>query len=151
LNRTAQDLLSEIFEMAVTEAQINRVGCTGRRARRKMAASVQVYQGALTFLIAASGLLTSAIAAGANRFGGVATENCNNSAGGAGALQTETITDGTVTLVNVVHSLVDADIGKLIYASDNYSVTITSTNNVLIGMLEDIDPSGDPVISLKSF
>jgi hypothetical protein len=137
--------------MAVTEAQINRVGCTARRARRKMAAAVQVYQGALTFLIAASGLLTSAIAAGANRFGGVAVENCNNTAGGAGALQTETITDGTVTLVNVAHSLVDADIGKAIYASDNYTVTITSTNNVLIGMLEDIDPSGDPVIALKSF
>jgi hypothetical protein len=137
--------------MAVTEAQINRIGCAARRVRRKMAAAVQVYQGALTFLIAASGLLTSATATGANRFGGVAVENCNNSAGGAGALQTECIVNGIVTLVNVVHSLTAADIGKIIYASDNYTVTITSTNNVQIGVLEDLDDSGDPVVSLKSF
>lgn len=137
--------------MAVTEAQINRIGCAARRVRRKMAASVQVYQGALTFLIAASGLLTSATATGANRFGGVAVENCNNSAGGAGALQTECVVDGIVTLVNVAHSLVAGDIGKVIYASDNYTVTITSASNVQIGILEDIDDNGDPVVSLKSF
>ena len=136
--------------MAVTEAQINRVGCAARRVRRKMAASVQVYQGALTFLIAASGYLTSAIAAGANRFGGVAVENCNNSSGSAGALQTECIVDGIVTLVNASHALTLADVRKDLYASDNYTVTVTSTNNVLIGVLEDIDDNGDPVVALRS-
>jgi hypothetical protein len=137
--------------MAVTAAQINRLGSYTERVRRKMAASIAVYQGSLTFLIAASGLLTNAIAAGVNRFGGVAVEDVDNSAGAASALQTETIISGMVTLVNVVHSLVQADVGKDLYASDNYTVTITSTNNVFIGRLVDLDDNSDPVVQLKAF
>lgn len=137
--------------MAVTAAQINRVGTHTRRARRKMGTTLSVYQGALTFLIAASGYLTSAIAAGANRFGGVATESVDNSSGADGALQTETIVAGQVTLVNASHSLTLADVGKDLYASDNYTVTVTSTNNVLIGRLVDLDDNSDPVVELKAF
>jgi hypothetical protein len=136
--------------MAVTAAQINRVGGSARRVRRKMAASVSVYQGALTFLIAASGYLTSETATGANRFGGVAVENVDNSAGSAGDKQTECIVDGIVTLVNASHALTLADVGKDLYASDNYTVTVTSANNVLIGVLEDLDDNGDPVVALRS-
>lgn len=137
--------------MAVTAAQINRLGSYTERIRRKMAASIAVYQGSLTFLIAASGFLTNATATGANRFGGVAVEDVDNTAGAAGALQTETIVSGIVTLVNVVHSLVQADVGKDLYASDNYTVTVTSTNNVFIGRLVDLDDNSDPVVQLKAF
>lgn len=139
--------------MAVTAEQQIRHGSSSvlKRARQKVLASTTIYKGALCFLVAASGYLTHAIATGANRFAGVATDTVDNSGGASGDKETETIVGGTVTLINASHSLTLADKGKDLYASDNYTVTVTSTNNVLIGRLSDIDNYGDPVIELKAF
>jgi hypothetical protein len=137
--------------MAATSGQILKLGTHTRRARRKVAASVRLYEGTLCFLIAASGFATNVIASGANRFGGVIVNDANNSSGGNGDVETEAVHAGLVTLVGATHSLVLADIGKLLYASDNHTLTVTSTNNVLIGMLHDIDANGNAVVELKAF
>lgn len=136
--------------MAVTANQLVKVNGSTRTARRKAVASVAHYQGTFCFLVAASGYATSSTATGANRFGGIVKDYTDNSSGASGDLEFEAYVDGIFTLVNVTSSLALADVGKVIYASDNHTVTTTSTNNVIIGILQDVDANGDPVIQLTT-
>ncbi len=137
--------------MAASTDQLIKLGTHTRRSRRKVLAAKTLYEGTLCFLVAASGYATDVTATGANRFGGVVVNKLDNASGASGDIVGETITEGKVTLVNCSHSLALADVGKDLYASDNHTVTVTSTNNVLIGRLADLDDNSDPVIELKGF
>lgn len=137
--------LVPLVGMAVTANQLISVGSPTRKVRRKIAAAVRIYNGTLTFVLPA-GHLTNIIAAGANVFGGISCQDYDNSAGAAGAVEGETIIEGLVTLINASHSLTIADVESPIYATDNYTLTTTSTNNTLIGTLKDVDDKGDPVL-----
>lgn len=135
--------------MAASTNQFYKLGVRNNRARRKVLGSTTIYDGTLVFLVAASGFATNSIASGANRFGGVALALGDNSAGANGAVEIECAVTGSVTLVNCSHSLALADVEKPIYASDNHTLTTSSSSTTLIGHLEDIDANGDPIIRLN--
>ncbi len=69
-------------------------------------------------------------------FLGFAFETVDNSAGVAGAKRVKTRTEGMVELA-VVGATGVADIGELVYASDDDTFTLTSTSNSRIGRIID--------------
>lgn len=131
--------------MAVTVPQLGTRPSHPVTVRRKVAASINIIDGTLVFILPA-GHATDVTNSGANVFGGLAQNGADNSAGAAGDLNVETIVRGLVGLKHASHSLTIADVESNIYASDNYTITTTSTNNSLIGVLKDITDDGEPLI-----
>lgn len=131
--------------MAVSTNQLYGFDGKHRRARRKAAASANLYDGTLTF-IDSSGFSVDTTSSGANTFGGMAVDHADNSAGANGEVEFEVVDEGKIRLDRVTHSLTQADVGKSIYASDNYTITTTSTNNSLIGTLSDVTDLNQPIV-----
>lgn len=116
--------------MAVTENQpITRQD--GDKASYPVLASTQIYQGTMVFLVAASGYADDDDAAGANAFGGIAIGEADNSSGANGDVDVECWAEGTFVLTG--SGFTQAAVGDLIYASDNYTITLTSSSNRLVG------------------
>src|SRR3990167_8501731 len=116
--------------MAVTANQlITRTdGC---KVGVPVAASTTIYQGTLTF-INSTGYLDDDTASGVNAFAGVAIENKDNSAGSAGDLTGEIWVDGAFDLVG--SGFTQADVGKDVFAADNYVINLTdAANSVKLG------------------
>lgn len=110
-----------------------------------VAASKTIYKGTLVFL--ASGYATDVINAGANKFAGIADQHVDNSAGSAGDKNVETWRSGRFELVG--SSFTQATVGVPIYASDNYTVTATSTSNTLIGRCVEYISATRIVVDIK--
>lgn len=121
--------------MAVTANQLLKVSEPGGRRSIPVAASTRIYSGTLVFAVAASGLGDDDTATGANAFFGVAAEEADNSSGSGGAIRCECFQRGVFYLKG--SGFTQALVGDKIYASDNYTVTGTSTNNTLIGRCVD--------------
>lgn len=116
--------------MSVAANQVTKreEGC---RQSYPIAASTHIYAGTLVFLTAAGGFADDDTATGANAFGGVAIDEGNNAAGANGDIEVECHTEGVFELQG--SGFTQALVGDKIYASDNYTVTGTSTSNTLIG------------------
>lgn len=119
--------------MAVTADQL----ITGRleaatRGQGPAAASTTFYQGTLCFSDS-SGNVASVTASGANTILGVVTKRVDNSAGSAGDVDVEYYDNGKFELVG--SGFAAADVGAKVYASDNYTITKTSTSNTLVGTI----------------
>jgi hypothetical protein len=95
------------------------------------AAAVNLYQNTLAFWDASTGFITNDDNAGANAFAGVVYQQCDNSAGSAGDKVVELYTEGVFRLTG--SSFTQATAGDLIYATDNFVITATSTNASRIG------------------
>jgi len=115
--------------MAVTTAQVIRKQCDDR-VSVPVAASVSIPEGSLVFVTTA-GYATNVIAAGANVFVGIAIANADNSAGSAGDISVEAHSEGIFELEG--SSFAQTTVGESVYATDNYTLTTTSTNNSLVG------------------
>lgn len=115
--------------MAVTANQLTISQKPKNLQHQPVAAAKRIYHGTLVFL--ASGYATDAIAAGANKFAGVAAQDMDNSAGAAGDKTVETWRSGRFTLPG--SGFTQATVGVPIYASDNYTVTTTSASMTLVG------------------
>ncbi len=115
--------------MAVTAAQliIKEEGC---RNGGPVEASTYIYKGTMTF-INADGYFEETINAGANVFGGIARADADNSSGADGDIDVDTDIEGIFTLTG--SGFTQADVNSLIYASDNFTITTTSTSNSLVG------------------
>ena len=100
------------------------------RAAHPVAATTHIYAGTLVFLNAA-GYADDDIAAGANTFAGVSIAEVDNSGGANGDTDVEVYAEGIFELTGA--GFTQGTVGENIYASDNYTATETSTNNVLIG------------------
>ena len=83
----------------------------------------------------ASGYVDDDTSTGSNAFAGVVKEGQDNSSGSAGDLSCELYTEGVFYLPG--SGLAQSDVGSVCYASDNYTVTTTSTNNTQIGRIVD--------------
>ena len=94
------------------------------KQRRKIpvAASTHIYQGTLVF-VSATGYGDDDTASGVNRFAGIAVDEVDNSAGSAGDLLLEVWRDGVFALSGA-GTFTQADEGKPVYATDNYTVTL---------------------------
>ena len=114
--------------MAVTANQLITAQDAGN-IRSLRAGAFNHYQGTLVF--EASGYSTNVISTTANPFMGIAIAQYDNSAGSAGDMSVEFFTTGSFQLVG--SSFTQADAGKLIYATDNYVISVTSTNQPPVG------------------
>ena len=121
--------------MAVTANQLLRMRNAGCRVAGPVSASKRLYQATLCFADASAGTITDVTNSGANHFFGVVVEECDNSSGSAGDKKVEVYQEGEFELVG--SSLTQAMVGDKIYASDNYTITTTSTNNTLIGRVTE--------------
>ena len=117
--------------MAVTANQLI-VSEHPSRNNVPVAASTRIYQGTLVFSNS-NGYAVGVIASGATQFLGIAKEDTDTSSGSNGDKNVELLTEGIFELVG--SGFTQADVGKPVYASDNYTITVTNTNMTLIGRI----------------
>src|SRR5262245_37628671 len=120
--------------MSVTANQMVRRQA-GHRTAVPVAASTRLYEGTLAF-ITPTGYADDDTATGANRFGGIVQADVDNSAGSAGALTAELLKDGVFELVG--SGFTQADVQKVCYATDNFTISTTQTAaGVAIGVVDE--------------
>ena len=95
------------------------------------AAAVNLYQNTIAFWDASTGFVTNDDNAGANAFAGIVYQQCDNSGGSAGDKVVELYTEGVFRLTG--SSFTQGTAGDLIYATDNFTTTATSTSASRIG------------------
>jgi hypothetical protein len=119
-----------LLGMAVTADQlITQSG--DERNGGPVAASTTLYGGSLAFWNA-SGYLESTTSSGANRFAGIVPVQVDNSSGSAGALYSDLLVNGQFLVTG--SGFAATSVGKIAYATDNYTVTTTkSASGVMIG------------------
>lgn len=91
-----------------------------------------IYRGALVMYNTAGFLAPAATGAG-NIFAGVAEEEVDNSGGSAGDKKCRYKKEGCYLLTGA--GFVQGDVGDSVYASDDQTITKTSTNNPLVGQI----------------
>ena len=116
--------------MAVTANQVVLMQDAGDIVAAK-AAAVNLYQNTIAFYDATTGYVTNDDNAGANAFAGIVYQQCDNSGGSAGDKVVELWTEGVFRLTG--SSFTQGTAGDLIYATDNFVITATSTNASRIG------------------
>lgn len=116
--------------MAVTANQVVLMQDAGDIVAAK-AAAVNLYQNTIAFYDATTGFVTNDDNAGANAFAGIVYQQCDNSGGSAGDKVVELWTEGVFRLTG--SSFTQGTAGDLIYATDNFVITATSTNASRIG------------------
>lgn len=129
--------------MAVTANQVIKAQNAGRIQSGPVAASTHIYEG--TMIFHASGYLSNTT--GSNLFMGIAMEEADNSSGSAGDETCEFYTEGTFVLEGSGFS--QGTVGSLIYASDNFTATTTSTSNALVGKCVEFISSTKIRVSLS--
>ena len=120
--------------MAVSANQVTTHKLSDQTQRYPVAGSVTIYDGTLVFGTAA-GYASDVIATGANVLLGVACEYADNTSGSAGYKTVLVRTNGRFLLTG--SSLAQANVNDLFYASDNYTVTGTSTDNTKVGRCKE--------------
>lgn len=116
---------------AVTASQfVTRQGLD--RGTGKLAASTTIYGGTLVFTNA-SGYADDDVASGVNPFAGIAVDTVDNSAGAAGALNVELYTEGRFLLTG--SGFAQTSVGKPVFATDNYTITLTPAAATYIGVI----------------
>ena len=117
--------------MAVTSNQILKRQ-EGDRASYPSAASTNHYESVFAF-INSGGYADDDHASGANDFGGIVITQVDNSSGANGDLDVEVYRTGIFELTG--SGFTQADIGTAVYATDNYTLTKTSTSNTQVGKI----------------
>jgi len=116
--------------MAVSANQLAEISSPGR-INLPVAAGKTLYAGTLSF--EAAGLASDVIAAGANRFCGLVVSEASDTVG-EGRVELRTNCDVLLS----GSGFAAGDIGVACYASDNYTVTKTSTSNSVIGTVVEV-------------
>lgn len=116
--------------MAVSANQVVTMSDNGALIQGK-ASNVNLYQNTLAFWDASTGYVTNDDNAGANAFAGIVYQQCDNSGGSAGDKPVDLYSKGVFRLTG--SSFTQATAGDLIYATDNFVITATSTNASRIG------------------
>jgi hypothetical protein len=122
--------------MAVTENQIIKRK-SGGQLRGVVAKNENLYGGTLCFRDS-NGHATGDDNGGSNPFLGVVDAQIDNSAGSAGGLSGDVWGEGTVVLLPL-GSATQADVAKKIYASDNYTTSLTSSTRTYIGTISEFE------------
>lgn len=116
--------------MAVSANQVVTMSDVGALTQGK-ASNVNLYQNTLAFWDASTGYVTNDDNAGANAFAGIVYQQVDNSGGSAGDQPVQLYSKGVFRLTG--SSFTQATAGDLIYATDNFVITATSTNASRIG------------------
>lgn len=121
--------------MAVTTAQLIKKRFPFEiLGHAKVAAGVKLLGGTYCFVTAA-GYATDVVNSGANKFLGIVKETVDNTSGAAGDKQVEFFTDGLFALPLAGAAQANAALVD-VYASDNYTLTLTSANMSKVGQIE---------------
>jgi len=110
-----------------------------------MVATDTIYRGAIVMHNAAGFLAPAATGAG-SFFAGIAEEQVTNT-GSAGDKNCKYKRTGVYLLTS--SGLAQADIGTKVYASDDQTLTTTSTNNVLVGQIVEFVSATSVWVSLE--
>lgn len=97
-----------------------------------VAGTTHIYQGALV-CVNGSGYAVPAANTANYRFVGVAIHGVDNSSGANGDLSVSVRTAGEITIVS--SGLTQADVGKPVYASDDQTVALATTNAIYVGTI----------------
>lgn len=97
-----------------------------------VAATTQIYLGAIVLINAAGDAIPGADTASSS-FVGIASENVDNSTGAAGDLRVKVRIHGVHQLVAA--GLAATNVGDKVFATDDQTVALTSTNFVYVGRL----------------
>lgn len=95
-------------------------------------ASTRIYRNAIASIETATGFIRGATASAGDIRAGIAREDVNNT-GAGGAATCEIYTQGEFLLTG--SGFAQTDVGALVYASADDTITKTSTNNVLLGRI----------------
>jgi len=97
--------------------------------------STTIYEGTFCF-VNTSGYLTGDTDSGASRFAGIAIDKYDNSSGSDGDIDAEFYRTGVFELTGTGFAI--TDVGSEVYASDNYTITLTDTStSVPIGVVAE--------------
>jgi predicted RecA/RadA family phage recombinase len=107
----------------------------GDRRSVPVAAAVHLYEGTI-FFITPAGYATDTSGTGENQFGGIVETEADNSSGAAGDINVEAWGEGIFELAGT--TLAQADVGKDVYATDNFTVsTDRGSAGVRIGKIDE--------------
>jgi len=119
---------------AVTANQVIKKQTT-QRGTGPIYESTTIYEGTFCF-VNSTGYVTGDTDSGASMFAGIAVENYDNSSGSSGDLDAEWFAEGIFELTG--SGFTQADVGKEVFASDNYTITLTdSSSAVPIGVVQE--------------
>ena len=114
--------------------------------RTFQAANEHIYKGALVSF--ESGGYAAPLTAG-EVFAGIAYAECDNSAGSDGDLSVKVYTVGDFS--HALSGATIANIGEACYASDDGTLTLTSTDNTFVGYVVDVPASGTVIVRIQPF
>lgn len=135
--------------MAVTANQIvKRQGRDGKLESFPVAANAVLYEGTMCFLDA-GGDAAAVINTDVGKFLGIVRKKVDNTGGADGDLQVEVWTDGTFELPMSGADLVAADLGKTVYAVDNYSLSETAADQPVVGHIVGIVSTSVARVAIK--
>ena len=106
-----------------------------------------IYRGALT-VMDTSGFLAPAATAAGNCFAGIAEETVDNSAGSAGDKTCRVKCEGRYLLTGT--GFAQTDVSLPVYASDDQTITKTSTNNPRVGIIDEFVSATQVWVKLDS-
>jgi hypothetical protein len=135
--------------MAVAANQIvKRQGRDGKLLSVPVAAAKVLYEGTMCFLDA-GGDASDVINTDVGKFCGIVREKADNSGGADAAIQVEVWTDGTFELPMSGADLVLADLGKTVYAVDNYALSETAADQPVVGHIVGIVSTSVALVAIK--
>ena len=126
--------------MAVTANQYIEKNHVDERSPVPVGAGERLYGGTMVFTNA-TGYGAATTASGANLFSGINRFEVDNTGGADGDLTAETWRRGLFLLKGSGFTMADRD--KKAYASDNYTVTTTPTDNTYIGTIKVVESATD--------
>jgi hypothetical protein len=127
--------------MTALTKDTNRVYELGNINELPVAAGEVIYQGAAIGCDASGYAKTLEYG---DTFAGFSEENCDNAAGSDGAKNVRLRKRGSILLE--ISGITLADVNKVVYATDDNTFTLSSTNAVYIGKISRIDSSGLAVV-----
>lgn len=111
-----------------------------------IAAATQIFLGTLVCINAAGNAVPAADTDGLI-FVGVSSEGQDNSSGAAGDLRIKVRRTGQHRMIAAGLAL--ADSGEKVYASDDQTVALTSTNFILVGRLVQFDTATSAMVAIQ--
>jgi hypothetical protein len=112
----------------------------------KVAGSTTIYKGSLVS-IQADGYVAPLTAG--ELFAGIAYEEADNSAGSDGDEAVRVYTQSDFD--HALSGAAIANVGDAVYASDDGTLTFTSTSNTYVGVCIDVPSSGNVIVRLDPF
>ena len=111
-------------------------------------ASVTIYEGAFVGVLASTPAgVYGIIQSDGQSFAGIALEKVVSTAT-VGAFKVRVYVGGYFQ--HAIGSIATADIGKVVCASDDQTLTITTTNNVAVGRIISVPATGTAIIKMKT-